>query len=297
MLRTSLRLLPWFLGAALCGADRYQASEPHMGTLATITLYADSPDHAREGFVAAFRRIGELDSILSDYRPDSELSRVCDIRGPLSRDLMTVLKRAQRLSQETSGAFDITVGPLSRLWREARLKKRLPDAAAISQALSRSGYTRLQIDEAGRNVNCSTDGMRLDAGGIAKGYAADEALAMLRRAGIRSALVALSGDIAVGDPPPDKPGWRIKVQTETLLISNVGVSTSGDEFQFLEIDGHRYSHIIDPRSGAALRDAPVVSVIAETATEADSLATALNVLGRGARSDFESRWNVRVLTN
>jgi thiamine biosynthesis lipoprotein len=119
--------------------------------------------------------------------------------------------------------------------------------------------------------------MQLDAGGIAKGYAADEALAALRKTGISSALVAVSGDIAIGDPPPRQSGWRVRLEHETRTLSNAGVSTSGDEFQFVEIDGVRYSHIIDPRTGMPLQNSRNVSVIAPSAMEADVLATAESV--------------------
>jgi thiamine biosynthesis lipoprotein len=253
-----------------------------MGTLVTITLYADSDDQAQAGFVAAFARIAKLDSILSDYKPESELSRVCESRTPLSPELGTVLVHAQKLARLTDGAFDITIGPLTRLWRQARAEKRLPDPDQLRGARERSGYRLLEISS--DQVQCQTAGMQLDAGGIAKGYAADESLAALRRAGIRSALVAVSGDLAMGDPPPGREGWRVLVQTEVLCLANAAVSTSGDEFQFVEIDGARYSHILDPRTGAPLREAGTVSVIAGSGMEADSLATVISVLGEmGAR--------------
>jgi thiamine biosynthesis lipoprotein ApbE len=121
--------------------------------------------------------------------------------------------------------------------------------------------------------------MQLDSGGIAKGYAADEALAALTSLGIKSALVALSGDIAIGSPPPGRSGWRIRVQDETLTLANAAVSTSGDQFQFVQIDGVRYSHILDPRTGRPLQSAPTVSVIALNGIDADSMATALSVAG------------------
>jgi thiamine biosynthesis lipoprotein len=263
--KASLSLI---VATVLCGADRYQASEPHMGTLVTITLYADSPDQAQSGFVAAFGRIAKLNSILSDYDSSSELSRYCEISSP-SPDLRTVVEYAQRLARQTDGAFDITAGALSRLWRNARKQKRLPTSDEIRQALSKSGYNRL----------CKVPSMHLDAGGIAKGYAADEALATLRKGGIESALVAVSGDVAASGAPPGQAGWRVRVQNEPILLVNAAVSTSGDEFQFLEIDGVKYSHIFDPRTGMALRDFRTVSVIAPAGMEADSLATAIAVLG------------------
>jgi thiamine biosynthesis lipoprotein len=247
-----------------------------MGSLATITLYADTPDQAQRAFVSAFARIARLNRILSDYDPESELSRVCQIQDPLSAELSTVLTYTQRIAADTDGAFDITVGPLTHLWRTARREKRLPGDTEITGALARSGFRKLLLHN-GR-VHCEVSGMQLDAGGIAKGFAADEALAVLSQAGIKSALVALSGDIAMSDAPPGKSGWKIRVLNQTLTLSNAAVSTSGDEFQFIEVGGARYSHILDPRIGKPLQNSRPVSVIAKSGIEADSLATALSVL-------------------
>jgi FAD:protein FMN transferase len=277
--KASLSLI---FAVTLCGAERYQASEPHMGTLVSITLYADSPEQAQRGFVAAFARIGKLNAILSDYDRNSELSQYCGIRP--SPELSTVVEQAQKLAAQTEGAFDITAGAVSRLWREARKQKREPSPKEVQQALSASGYRRL----------CKVPGMKLDAGGIAKGYAADEALAALRSAGIGSALVAVSGDVTASGAPPGQPGWRVQVQNEIILLVNAAVSTSGDEFQFLEVNGVRYSHIFDPRTGMALRDSRTVSVIAPTGIEADSLATAIAVLGRGWSKWIAPRPGLRV---
>ncbi|MEX2264210.1 MAG: FAD:protein FMN transferase [Bryobacteraceae bacterium] len=268
-----------------------------MGTLASITLYAEDANQAQRGFVKAFKRIAELDRILSDYKPDSQLSRVCDAQRPVHPDLFRVLVTAQRLAAETEGAFDITAGPVVRIWRAARVGKRLPDETAIAEALGRSGYRKLQMSKSDRVVRCLAPGMQLDAGGIAKGYAADEALAVLRAQGIASALVALGGDIAASDAPPGKPGWTVRAQDETLLLSHAAVSTSGDEFQFLEVDGIRYSHIVDPRTGMPLRGSRRFSVVADEAMTADSLATAVSVLGPKRIKEIERRYRVRVIVS
>ena len=275
MWRTSLSLLFAFIAL---GAEKYQASEPHMGTLVSITLYADSREQAQQGLVAAFARIAELDAILSDYKAESELSRFCSLES-LSGDLLTVVAHAQRVAGETDGAFDITAGALTHLWRRVRPEKRLPTEAELREARERSGYGRLQ------GLRCSVTGMQLDAGGIAKGYAGDQAIEALRRAGIRSALVAVSGDVVMSDPPPGQTGWRVKVQGEVRSLANAAVSTSGDEFQFVEIDGVRYSHIVDPRTGVPLRDSVPVSVIARRGIEADALATAYAVQGKRGITD------------
>ena len=246
-----------------------------MGTLVTITLYADTPEQAQSGFLAAFRRIEKLNDIFSDYKPDSELSHLCDVGVAVSPELMRVLQYAQQLAAETDGAFDITVGPLTRLWRASRKDKRLPSPEKLAAALARSGYRNLQLDP----LQCMVPGMQLDAGAIAKGYAGDEAITALRAVGIRSALVAMSGDVVTGDAPPGRKGWRVRAQNEELTLVNAAVSTSGDEYQFAEIDGIRYSHILHPRTGKALQNSPSVSVVAKTGMEADALATAASVLG------------------
>jgi thiamine biosynthesis lipoprotein len=267
-----------------------------MGSVATITLYAETEEQAQDGFVAAFKRIADLNATLSDYDSNSELSRICSLDKPMSSDLSTVLTHAQKLSKETQGAFDVTVGPMTHLWREARKQARLPSENELAAARRRSGFLNLVLSPDSR-VACLVPAMQLDAGGIAKGYAADEALRSLAKLGMNRALVGLSGDIAASGPPPGQAGWKVRVQEELILLSHAAVSTSGDQFQFLEIEGHRYSHIIDPRSGWPLRDSQEYAVIAKTGIQADSLATALSVAGPAYIRVFEKRYGVRVITS
>lgn len=293
MFTTSHRLLAYsFIATGLVAAERYQASEPHMGSLATITLYADSPDQAQRAFLAAFGRIAELNRILSDYDPESELSRACQSDTRPSPDLLTIVAKAQHLAVLTNGAFDITAAPLTHLWRRARKSKLLPAHRAIADALARSGYKKLEIDHG--SIRCNVAGMRLDAGGIAKGYAADEALSSLRKLGILSALVALSGDIAIGDRPPERDGWKIQVLGKTHVLSNCAVSTSGDEFQSLTLEGRRYSHIVDPRTGMALSNSRTVAVIASKAVDADAIATAASVAGASIVDKLSAEFNAQI---
>lgn len=264
-----------------------------MGTLVSITLYADSPDQAQQAFTAGFARIAQLNRILSDYDPQSELSRACEPDTRFSPDLLRVLNYAQQLSIDTNGAFDITVGPISRLWRKARREKELPSRAQISEAVERSGFRKLKVRE--WRVTCTVPGMQLDAGGIAKGYAGDEALAAIQRTGVRSALIAISGDIVIGDPPPGKAGWAVKVLGQVKTLANAGVSTSGDEFQFIELGGIRYSHIVDPRTGMALRNSHTVAVIAKTGIDSDSIATAMCVAGPAIADKLTAKRGVQIL--
>ena len=279
------------LGPAGPELQRYEAVEPHMGTLVRITVYAPGEQAANIAFRAAFERIRHLDHILSDYRPDSELARVTrepvGRAVPVSDDLFAVLQAAQDLARATDGAFDVTQGPVVQLWREARTSGRIPDPAALRAAARRSGFRKLHLDAARRTVTFDTAGMALDVGAIGKGYGASEAVKALRAVNVRRALVAVSGDLAFGDAPPGQRGWRIQVHPgdpsvsfpAVLELVNAAVSTSGSSAQHVTIDGRRYSHVIDPASGMGLSDDVTVTVIAPGGLEADGLDTAISVLG------------------
>ena len=272
--------------------ERFEGVEPHMGTLARITVFAPDADAARRAFRAGFDRIRALDETLSDYKPESELSRVT--RQAVGRpvaigdDLFAVLKASVRLAEATDGAFDVTQGPVIRLWREARRSKQLPAPAALDAAARRSGYRHMHLDEARQTVVFDLADMQLDVGAIGKGYAASEALAAVTRTGVRSALVAVSGDLAFSDAPPGQDGWRIRVHEEdvgatsipgVLRLANRAVSTSGNAEQHLDVDGRRYSHVIDPASRRGLLDDITVTVIARHGIDADGLDTAIGLLG------------------
>jgi thiamine biosynthesis lipoprotein len=279
----------WCCAASAGELQRFDAVEPHMGTLVRISVYAGTEGEAKRAFAAAFARVAEVDAELSDYRVDSELNRLCAAPAgspvSVSEDLFRVLEEAQRLAVETGGAFDVTLGPVIRLWREARREKRLPSEKELGEARSRSGYRLMRLDPATRTITLARDGMQLDLGAIGKGFAADEALAALERMGLRRALVAASGDLAIGDGPPGKSGWRVGVGgageefARVLELRNAAVSTSGAAEQFAVIDGRRYSHIVDPATGVGLTKSIEVTVVARRGIEADSLATAVSVIG------------------
>ncbi len=288
---------------------RYESVEPYMGTLVKITLYTSDEQAATKAFRAAFDRIGDLDRILSDYKPDSELNRIAvtavgrAVR--IGEDLFTVLAASQDLAAATDGAFDVTQGPVIRLWREARRTSRLPDARALKDAASRSGSRKLHLDAASRTVTLDQAGMALDVGAIGKGYAASEALQVLGRLGVRSALVAVSGDLAFSDAPPGEHGWRIDIHADdpallgvprVLELTNAAISTSGNTQQHLDTGGQRYSHLIDPSSGMGLTGDITVTVIAPNGLDADGLDTAVSVVGpeRGLAL-IESRPGVAAL--
>jgi thiamine biosynthesis lipoprotein len=274
---------------------RFEYSRPYMGTLVRIVLYAPSEPDAVGGVNAAFARVGALDAALSDYHESSELMQVSANAGNgpvrISDDLFRVLNVSQQIARASDGAFDVTCGPLSKLWRQARRQNTLPAAGRIAAARALVGHTNLELDDANRTVRLRQPGMRLDLGGIAKGFAADEALAVLTARGIARALVAAGGDIVAADPPPGAESWRIAIASLDgadrnpsghLALRNGAVSTSGDTEQFLVVGGTRRSHIFDPRTGQALSRRSSVTVAAPTGTMSDALATAVSVMGPAA---------------
>ena len=282
---------------------RVETSAPHMGTLVRITLYAESKAAGDAAAAAAFARIAEIDARLSDYRDDSEvaaLSRAAaQVVVPISRDLCVVLTASQKLARRSGGAdvthgqpagaaFDVTHGRLTHLWRRARRLNLPPDATAVSTARDRGGYHHVRLDQFRCTVQFDLPGIEIDAGGIAKGYAADEALRVLRAHGIRAALVAIAGDIAAGDPPPGQAGWRIAIprlgadDPYWIALANAAVSTSGDAEQWMTVDGVRLSHVIDLRTGWPVTGRTSVSVVAAHGIDADALSTTLDIVDADA---------------
>lgn len=282
---------------------RYEFVERHMGTRFRIVLYAPDAPVAKRASTAAFERIEMLDHIMSDYRSDSELMRLTGQAGgppvKVSADLFRVLEAAQELAEKTEGAFDVTVGPVVELWRAARMKGELPDPELLAQARARVGYRHLRLDPNSSTAQLLKEGMLLDLGGIAKGFAADEALKILQGFQITRALVAAGGDIAAGDPPPGKKGWLVGIAPlqapesapkRYLLLHNGAVSTSGDAEQHVVIGGIRYSHITNPKTAMALTGRSSVTVVAPNGMASDSLATSVSVMGpeRGMKLIQES---------
>lgn len=273
--------------------ERFEFREPHLGTIVTLTLYASDQTVANDSARAAFARIEELNHILSDYIPDSEVMRLCRTAGtgqavPVSQELFDVLARSIEISVATDGAFDVSISPVIKLWRGARRIRQLPDEKQLSAARELVGYRNIVLDVRQRTVELRKKGMLLDFGGIAKGYIAEQARATLLGRGLRRTLVAIAGDIAAGDPPPDRNEWRIGVAplekpngepSRYLKLVNSCISTSGDAFQYVEIGGVRYSHIVDPKTGLGLTRRSSVTVVAPPGSSADGLATAISILG------------------
>jgi FAD:protein FMN transferase len=292
---------PWSLLSALgdfaprAGRRRFPSPEPrnytqiHMGVPVRIRLYTDDEAVAQAAARAAYARIASLDQMMSDYRPDSELRRLERTAGQwtvVSPELFAVLTRAVEIARASDGAFDPTVGPLVALWRQARSSHRMPARAALDAARARVGWHHIDRDSTRRAIRLRRPGMRLDLGGIAKGYILQEAARTLRAHDVTRTLVEGGGDIVVGDAPPGRDGWQIEAdgsdgafRERAARLTNAALSTSGHTAQFVEIDGVRYSHVIDPRSGLGLTNQIVARVIARDAATSDALSTALTVVG------------------
>lgn len=285
-----------FIGCATTREDyalkRFEFIEPAMGTLWKITMFAPNEEIAKKAAKAAFARVRDFDARFSDFNQESELNQLCYKSGKeavaVSDDLFDIIKLSLEISKKTEGAFDITASPYIQLWRRAARHREAPSPERLAQAKRLVGYDKIQLDEREKTVLLKEPGMRLDLGGIAKGYAAERALKILRAFGITRALVAGSGDLAIGEPPPGKKGWRVEIgsgdsQTNrlsfTLELKNCGVSTSGDVELWIELNGIRYSHIVDPRTGIGLTNRIQATVIADRASRSDPLATAMCVSG------------------
>jgi thiamine biosynthesis lipoprotein len=263
-----------------------------MGTTAEIFLWAANGRRASELFEAAFAEVEYVDATLSTYRANSEVSRIND---SAAREAVTVdpevfglLRRAMAYARRTDGAFDITVGPLIKAWGFFGGTGRMPSRRALARARERSGWSLVVLDSAQRTVRFLSSGVELDLGAIGKGWALDRAATALRGLGVRAALLGLgeSSYDAIG-APPGREGWPVNVTDPadttrvlaTVLLRDGSLATSGATQQFFEIAGRRYSHIIDPRTGAPVEGMVQVTVTAKRAADSDALSTALFVLG------------------
>lgn len=291
-------LLTAILGLTAIGAEageplrRFEFAQIEMAVEFKLVFYFDDPAVATRAAKAAFDRVHQLNSIMSDYDENSELRRLCDTATdgnatPVSEDLWAVVAAAQAMAARSDGAFDITVGPVVRLWRWARRHHEMPPSFKIEAARQLVDYRLVHLNSERKTISLGKPNMRLDLGGIAKGYATAQALAVLERHGIHSAMVHAGGDMALGDPPPDAPGWRIAVAplepgqppSQFLSLSRCSVAASGDTWQYVTIDGKRYSHIVNPKTGLGLTEHATVTLVAPDGLTADAMATAVNVLG------------------
>lgn len=301
-----MRFFCWFLILIPVSAfgQRQEFFHPQMGTLFQVILYAKDTVQGHAIAQQVFARIDSLNATFSDYLENSEISRLSVSAGTgqkikVSREMWRLLHISQKISRASDGAFDISIGPLTKLWRRAFRQNQFPDLKEVEAARQKVNYRAIQFYAFGRKVQLKQAGMRLDAGGIAKGYAVDECFKVLHKAGIKSALVAAGGDIRVGAAPPDKPHWVIasksmnekgEVQDQELYYTNQAVSTSGDTYRFLDWEGRRYSHIIDPRTGIGMQHRQFTRVNGPSSAWVDGLDTAANIMGTADREKFMKKF-------
>ncbi|BFU90441.1 MAG: FAD:protein FMN transferase [Nitrospira sp.] len=265
-------------------------TQMHMGTLVTVTVVASDKDVGSRAIQAGFDEIKRLEQLLSTWRPDSELSRVNAEAGHLpvqvSQETLELVSRSLEMAEVTHGGFNIALGPAVEAWSVTE-RQHIPDAEELQQLKPLVDWTRIQINRERRTIYLPHMGMRIDVGGIGKGYAADRAVEEMKRAGAQGGVVALSGDIKTFGVLPKGKGFPVGVkhprEDEALIavidLKDEAISTAGDYERFFERDGIRYHHILDPQTLRPARGCQSVTIIAKEGAVADGLDTGIFVLG------------------
>ncbi len=272
---------------------RYTFTESKMGSPFMLVMYCADSLQAAKLAGNSFKLVDSFNNIFSDYNNSSELMQLNATAGSntapvkVSPALMEILLQSKNAFAESNGSFDITIGPLVKLWRSARKTKQLPDKEKIAAAKNLTGFESLIIDSVEKTAILTKQGMSLDLGGIAKGWIAQKVIDFLHTQHIANALADAGGDIVMSTAPPGTQGWTIGVNIpekqeelldQSLLLQNKAVATSGDAYQYVEKDGIRYSHIVDPHTGYGVTFQRNVTVIAKDGATADWLATACSIL-------------------
>lgn len=286
-------------------AEKFARELPKMNTLVRITVYGTDREKAEKGLDAAFERIDGVEKLMSAYKEESEVSCINREAAhkpvPISGETFNLIEKSIEISRKTKGAFDITVGPLLQLWKSAGEKGVLPFEEELAAAKERVGYENMELNREAKTLRFKKEGMRIDLGGIAKGYAIDCAIQTLRQMGFDSALVDAGGDCYAMGSVGKRDGWDIGVQKPirrgdpsqppalacTIRVKDMAVVSSGNYERYVEIGENRYSHIVDPRTGMALSEGLVqVTLIGGDATTADAFCTALMVMGTDKAQTF-----------
>ena len=272
--------------------QRFSFTVPKMGSPFTIVLYADDSIEANRIVQHCFALTDSLVAILSDYIDSSELNRLSARAGTgewffCSPVLYEIMQDSKFAYEKSMGSFDISLGPLTRLWRKARKENKFPADIEVKEKKALTGFNKIQFDTTKHAVRLLQTGMQLDFGGIGQGYIAQKVIDYLRHQQVRNALVDVSGDIVCIGSPPGKKGWTVAINLpenehellpKQLLITDKAVTTSGDLFQYMEHGAKRYSHIIDPATGYGITSQKNVTVIATDGTMADWLTKACSIL-------------------
>ena len=270
---------------------KFSYSEMKMGSAFNLIIVSADSNKANHLARKSYELVDSLNHIFSNYDSSSELSKINASAGLLpykmSRAMLDLVQKSQYAYIQSKGAYDISIGPLSSLWRNARKAKLFPEASTVLATKKLVGLNQVKINKRLGTIFLPNANMQLDFGGIAKGYIAQWVINFLKANGIQQALVDAGGDIVMSGPPLNQQGWLIGVNlpetTDQLLnkklqLSNCSVATSGDVFQFIEYKGVKYSHIINPLTGYGVTNLRNVTIVAKTGATADWLATACSIL-------------------
>lgn len=300
-----LGLVAWLAAAPLHAGElvRVEASVDAMGSTYTVALYGESRDQLEAVVEQAFEEVRRLDRMLSNYRRDSEWSEVNRFAAQrpvrVTPELFRLLERCLEYSRRGEGAFDISVGPLMKVWGFYRGSGRLPDKQEVRKALETVGYRHVLLDAEHRSVRFDRPGVELDPGGIGKGYAVDRMADVLRENGVSSGLVSAgSSSIYALGTPPGAQGWKVSIRhprnsgqaVAEVYLRNESMSTSGNYEKFFQANGRIYSHIMDPRTGFPASGMLSVSVIAPTTLDSEAWTKPIFINGRAwaARNKMEA---------
>jgi thiamine biosynthesis lipoprotein len=295
----------------ICSAQpkKYSFSRPKMGSPFNLVMVTDDPKRAETFAEQAYKLIDSFNHIFSDYENVSELSQLNLSAGKgkaiaVSPALWDIIMLSRDAYLKTAGAFDISVGPLSHLWRRARRSKVFAAPDSVLYQKQCVGFNKIKIDTIRHTILLPLSGMYLDLGGVAKGYIAQKVIDRLRSQGITQVLADAGGDIAMSGAPPGTKGWVVGVnipettdslQPRRLVLHDKAVATSGDAYQYIEHEGRRYSHIIDPRTGYGVQSQRNVTVIASNGGLADWLATACSILPIASAKKLANAFHAEVL--
>ncbi len=288
----ALALWPAFALATSPSLIRVEGAAGAMGTGFSIVAYGTDRARLQSAVAQGLEEARRLDEMLSNYKPDSEWSRMnreaADRPVPVSVELFQLLSACIEFSRASDGTFDISVGPLMKLWGFYKGSGHLPHRAEVRGALSLVGYQNILLDASSRRVRFAKKGVELDPGGIGKGYAVDRIAQILKDNGVEHALVSGGGSsiYAIG-APPDEKGWKVEIKNpkdpskpvETVFLKDESMSTSGSYEKFFRAEGKLYSHIMDPRTGLPSQGMLSTSVIAPKTIDSEAWAKPYYILG------------------
>jgi len=311
-MRLFLALFAPLLLVQPAGAQQLERSTDAMGATFSVVVYGSDRASTNQAIDAAFDEVHRLDALLSNYRPESEWSRINREAAArpvaVSPELFRLLSDCVEYSLASDGTFDVTVGPLMRAWGFFGGERRVPSPQQIREALELVGYRHVQLNARKRTVHFDRPGVEIDPGGVGKGYAVDRMVEILRARGIRNALVAASGSsiFGLGNPPEDPRGWPINIadpwdhrkNAAQVFLKDMSLSTSGSYEQSFRVSGHRYSHIMDPRRGVPAESSAQVTVIAPRAIDSEVWAKPYFIQGNAWTAAHKPKsWRVLYCEN